>query len=190
MGTFREGRFSEKPACWISEMASAKTDLEPEVVDLRDYALPLFDEAAGPAMAPPEDETALRWGEKMAEFDGYIFVTAEYNHGILGMLKNALDHVYPECNKKPAAFIGYGGVGGARTVEQLRLVCIEFQMAPTWTAVHIGAEPFTAAMTGDKQLSDFDYLNESAQAMLDELAWWTHTLKAGRSEIAVSAGKS
>ena len=101
MGAIREGCFGEKPARWISEMASARTDLEPEVVDLRDYALPLFDEAAGPAMAPPEDETALRWGEKMAEFDGYIFVTAEYNHGIPGVLKNALDHVYPECNRKP-----------------------------------------------------------------------------------------
>lgn len=130
VGTIRQGRFGEKPAHWISEIASARTDLEPEVVDLRDYPLPLFDEETGPAMASPEDETALRLGEKMDEFDGYLFVTAEYNHGMPGVLKNALDHVYPQCNRKPAAFIGYGGVGGARAVEQLRLVCIELQMAP------------------------------------------------------------
>ncbi len=101
------------------------------MVDLRDYPLPLFDEATGPAMAPPENGIALRFGEKMAELDGYVFVTAEYNRGVPGVLKNALGYVYPERNRKPAAFVGYGGVGGARAVEQLRLVCIQLQRAPT-----------------------------------------------------------
>ncbi len=182
IGTTREGRFGEKPARWVLDAASGRTDLDFEIVDLRDYPLPLFDEATGPAMAPPEDETALRFGEKMADLDGYVFVTAEYNHGVPGVLKNALDHVYPECNRKPAAFVGYGGVGGARAVEQLRLVCVELQMAPTRTAVHIGMEPYLAAFTGDKQLSDFGYLTEAAEAALDELAWWAFVLKAGREE--------
>lgn len=182
VGTTREGRFGEKPARWILDLASDRGDLDFEVVDLRDYPLPLFDEATGPAMAPPEDETALRLGKKMAGFDGYIFVTAEYNHGIPGVLKNALDYVYPECNKKPAAFVGYGGVGGARAIEQLRLVCIELQMAPTRTAVHIGSEPYTAVMKEEQELSDFGYLNEGAAATLDELAWWAHTLRTGRDE--------
>jgi NAD(P)H-dependent FMN reductase len=184
IGTTREGRFGEEPARWILGIASRRTGLDIEIADLRDYPLPLFDEAAGPAHAPPKKEVALRWGEKMAGFDGYLFVTAEYNHGVPGVLKNALDHVYPECNRKPAAFVGYGGVGGARAVEQLRLVCIELQMAPTRTAVHIGMEPFLGVRREDKKLSDLDFLNKSAAAMLDELAWWTRTLKAGRVEEA------
>lgn len=184
IGTTREGRFGDRPARWIYDIASARTDLDCEVVDLRDYPLPLFDETAGPAMAPPKNDVALRLGEKMAELDGYVLVTAEYNHGIPGVLKNALDHVYPECNRKPAAFVGYGGVGGARAVEQLRLVCVELQMAPTRTAVHIGMEPLLGVLQGGKDLADFGYLNRSAEATLDELVWWTLTLKAGREEAA------
>ena len=180
IGTTREGRFGDKPARWVLDLASGRGDLDFEIVDLRDYPLPLFDEATGPAMAPPDNVTALRFGEKMAGLDGYVFVTAEYNHGIPGVLKNALDHVYPECNRKPAAFVGYGGVGGARAVEQLRLVCIELQMAPTRNAVHIGQEPYLAVAQGGKKLSDFGYLAEAAEATLDELAWWARTLKAGR----------
>lgn len=186
IGTIREGRFGEVPARWMLDIASGRDDLDFEMVDLRDYPLPLFGEAAAPSVAPPKDEVALRWGEKMAEFDGYLFVTAEYNHGVPGVLKNALDHVYPECNRKPAAFVGYGGVGGARAVEQLRLVCIELQMAPTRTAVHIAQEPYLAVTQGGKDLSDFDFLNRSAAATLDELAWWTHTLKAGRAEYSAA----
>lgn len=120
----------------------------------------------------------------MDELDGYLFVTAEYNHSVSGALKNALDHAYPEFNKKPAAFVGYGGVGGARAVEQLRLICIELQMAPTRTAVHIGMEPLLGVKKKGRELSDFGFLNQSAEATLDELAWWTHTLKAGRAREA------
>ena len=190
IGTTRENRFGDKPARWILGLAAGRGDLDFEIVDLRDYPLPLFDEVTGPAMAPPDDMTALRFGEKMAGFDGYIFVTAEYNHGIPGALKNALDHVYPECNRKPAAFVGYGGVGGARAVEQLRLVCIELQMAPTRTSVHIGQEPLLGALKGGKELSDFGYLEEAAEATLDELAWWASTLKAGRDGGAEAAERS
>lgn len=182
ISTTREGRFGDKPARWISKAASKRTDLDVEIVDLRDYPLPLFNEATGPAQAPPKNEVALRWGEKMAELDGYIFVTAEYNHSIPGVLKNALDHAYPEFNRKPAAFVGYGGVGGARAVEQLRLVCVELQMAPTRTAVHIGMEPLLGVLQEGKDLTDFGFLNQSAEATLDELIWWTRTLKSGRTE--------
>lgn len=110
----------------------------------------------------------------MAELDGYLFVTAEYNHSIPGVLKNALDHAYPEFNKKPAAFVGYGGVGGARAVEQLRLICIELQMAPTHAAVHIGMALYLGVTREGKELSGFEYLNIGAMATLNELAWWIH----------------
>ena len=190
IGTTREGRFGDKPARWIFDAASKRADLDVEIVDLRDYPLPLFDEATGPAQAPPENEVALRWGEKVAELDGYLFVTAEYNHGIPGALKNALDYAYPEFNRKPAAFVGYGGVGGARAVEQLRLICVELQMAPTRTAVHIGMEPLLGVLRGGKDLADFGFLNESAEATLDELAWWTRTLKTGRTNATSPLGNA
>ena len=175
ISTTREGRFGETPARWILDLASERTDLDFEVVDLRDYPLPLYGEDGS-----SEPEVISRWSRKMEELDGYVFVTAEYNHSVPGVLKNALDHAYPEFNKKPAAFVGYGGVGGARAVEQLRLICIELRMAPTRTAVHIGMEPLLGVRKKGKGLSDFDFLNKSAAATLHELAWWTHTLKAGR----------
>lgn len=174
IGTTREGRFGETPARWILEKASSRADLDFEIVDLRDYPLGFLGEAESPAHQ--------RWSEKVDGLDGYVFVTAEYNHSVSGVLKNALDHAYPEFNRKPAAFVGYGGVGGARAVEQLRLICIELQMAPARTAVHIGMEPLLGVQKQGKDLSDYDYLNESASSTLDELAWWTHTLKAGRTD--------
>jgi NAD(P)H-dependent FMN reductase len=185
ISTIREGRFGDKPAQWILDIASKRTDFDFEIVDLRDYPLPLLGETESPAYdGSSKSEVATRWGRKMAELDVYLFVTAEYNHGVPGALKNALDHVYPECNKKPAAFVGYGGVGGARAVEQLRLICIEFQMAPTRTAVHIGVEPYLGVTQEGKELSDFDFLDKSAVSTLDELAWWTQTLKVGRAKAA------
>jgi NAD(P)H-dependent FMN reductase len=132
-GTTREGRFGETPARWILQIASRHDDLGFETIELRDYPLPHYGEEDAST-----GDGSSRWSEKTAELDGYIFVTAEYNHSVPGVLENALDHVYPECNRKPAAFVGYAGVGGARAVEQLRLICIELQMAPTRTAVHIG----------------------------------------------------
>jgi NAD(P)H-dependent FMN reductase len=181
--TIREGRFGNQPARWIFELASGLADLDFEIVDLRDYPLPLLGEA-------DSSESAQRWSQKMDELDGYLFVTAEYNHSVPGALKNALDHAYPEFNRKPAAFVGYGGVGGARAVEQLRLICIELQMAPTRAAVHIGMEPLLGVKQKGKELSKFDFLNHSAAATLDELAWWTRTLKAGRLEAAQAASPS
>lgn len=188
ISTTREGRFGEKPAQWILDMASERNDLDFEIVDLRDYPLPLFGETdASSYDDSPESGTASRWTRKVDELDGYLFVTAEYNHSIPGVLKNALDYAYSEFNKKPAAFVGYGGVGGARAVEQLRLICVELQLAPTRTAVHIGMEPYLGVTQEGKDLSDFDFLTKSADAMLDELAWWTHALRAGRVEEAMAA---
>lgn len=188
ISTTREGRFGDIPARWILDIASGREDLDFEIVDLRDYPLPLLGETGSSEQNDASESGAeQRWKQKMAGLDGYLFITAEYNHSVPGALKNALDHAYPEFNKKPAAFAGYGGVGGARAVEQLRLICIELQMAPTRTAVHIGMEPLIGVKKEGSDLSDFDFLNESAEATLDELTWWTHTLKAGRAEEAKAA---
>src|SRR5579871_537208 len=142
VSTTRTGRFADKPLAWIHALASARSDWEVEVLDLRDYPMPFFDETVPPAWAPPKNEVARRWAAKIAELDGFIFLTAEYNHGLPAVLKNALDYAYKEFNRKPAACVGYGGVGAARAIEHLRLVGIELQIVPMRPSVHIGGPDF------------------------------------------------
>jgi NAD(P)H-dependent FMN reductase len=108
-------------------------------------------------------------------------VTAEYNRSIPAVLKNALDHVYAEFNRKPAAFVAYGNAGGARAVEQLRLMLVELQVAPIRNAVHIGRVEFVGMLMNGKTFSDFPHLEQAAEAMFDDLIWWATTLRAGRS---------
>ncbi|MDB5424797.1 MAG: putative NADPH-dependent reductase [Phenylobacterium sp.] len=180
ISTTREGRFGDKPAAWIHERAAARGDLEVEIVDLRDYPMPFFDEPTSPFYAPPRDEAARRWGQKVDELDGFVFVTAEYNRAPPAVLKNALDYAYKEFNRKPAAFVGYGGVGGARAVEQLRLIAVELQMAPTRSGVHIGGADFIGMLMQGKTFADMPHLEPTAAAMLDEFAWWAQALKTAR----------
>ena len=123
----------------------------------------------------------------MAEFDGYIFVTAEYNHGIPAVLKNAMDYAYPEWNKKAAAFVGYGAVGGARAVEQLRLVAAELQLATIRTGVYVQGADFMAVLKEGKDLKEIGYLEQGVKDMLAQLAWWTEALKAARQKDVRSA---
>jgi NAD(P)H-dependent FMN reductase len=187
ISTTREGRFGDKPAVWIRDLAAARGDLAVEIIDLRDYPLPFFEERASLLAAAPRNEVARRWGQKVAELDGFIVVTAEYNRGPPAVLKNALDYAYQEFNRKPVAFVGYGGVGGARAVEQLRLSSIELQMAPTRSGVHIGGADFIGMLMHGKTFADAPHLEPAAVAMLDELAWWTHALKAARGAAAQQA---
>jgi NAD(P)H-dependent FMN reductase len=187
VSTTRAARFGHKPAQWIAAIASQRDDMVVEVVDLREYPMPFFDEVASNAWVPSENEVARRWQKKIADFDGYIFVSAEYNRGVPAALKNALDYAYPEWNKKPAAFVGYGSVGAARAIEQLRLIAIELQMAPIRTGVHIQGADFMAVWKGGKDIAELSYLPQNATDMLDQLAWWANALKAAREQPAVSA---
>jgi NAD(P)H-dependent FMN reductase len=180
VGSTRAARFADVPVEWFAKIAKAHSDIEVEIVDLRDFPLPFFDVVASSAWAPSQNEVAQRWQKKVAEFDGFVFTAAEYNHGPTAVLKNALDYAAREWNKKPAGFIGYGGVGGARAVEQLRMHAVELQMAPTKAAVHIVWADFLAVRQGEKKLSDFEHLNQSANALVDEIAWWARALKIAR----------
>lgn len=180
ISTTRATRFGEKPAKWIHEIAAARTDMSVELIDLRDYPMPFFDEVASNMWAPSKNEVAQRWQKKVAEFDGYIFVTAEYNRGVPAVLKNALDYAYPEWNRKAAAYVGYGGVGAARSIEHLRLISVELQMAPTRTGVHIQGGDFMAVWQGGKDIKELAYLEKNAKDMLDELHWWASALKVAR----------
>jgi NAD(P)H-dependent FMN reductase len=182
ISTTRAVRFGRKPAEWIFDIASKRGDMDVEIIDLLDFPMPFFDEVASNAWAPTQNEVAVRWQQKIGAFDGYIFVTAEYNRGVPAVLKNALDYAYPEWNRKAAAYLGYGSVGGARAIEQLRLISVELQMAPTRTGVHIQGADFMAVWRQGKPISELEYLKPNADTMLDELVWWTNALKAARAK--------
>ena len=187
VGSTRPGRFADHPTEWIAELAKARGDIEVETLDLRDYPMPFFQEAGGPAYTPVTDETAKRWQQKIASLDGFIVIAAEYNRGPTAVLKNALDYAYNEWNKKAVGFVGYGGVGGARAVEQLRLHAVELQMAPIRSGVHILWPDMLAAKSEGKKLSEFAHLNKAASDMLDQLVWWTKALKTARAVDAQAA---
>jgi NAD(P)H-dependent FMN reductase len=184
ISTTRATRFGEKPAKWIHDIAAARGDMSVELIDLREYPMPFFDEVASNMWAPSKNEVAKRWQKKVAEFDGYIFVTAEYNRGVPAVLKNALDYAYPEWNRKPAAYVGYGSVGAARSIEHLRLICVELQMAPTRTGVHLQGADFMAALMQGKDIREFTYLEKNSKDMLDELHWWASALMQARRSAA------
>jgi NAD(P)H-dependent FMN reductase len=187
VGSTRAGRFADQPAEWIRDIAKARGDVDVEVLDLRDYPMPFFDEAGGLAYTPTKNEVAQRWQKQVAELDGYIVLAAEYNRGPTAVLKNALDYAYGEWNNKAVAFVGYGGVGGARAVEQLRLHAIELQMAPVRAGVHILWPDMLAVKSEGKKLSEFAHLNQGAADMLDQLVWWTRALNAARAGNAQTA---
>ena len=134
IGSTRQGRFSEKPAQWILQQLRKREGMEAQLLDLRDFPMPFFDQPMPPAMPgrpPYEHEVVKRWTAQIAASDGFVFVTPEYNYGTSAVLKNAIDWVYPEWNRKAAAFVSYGSAMGARAVQQLRETAIELQMAPS-----------------------------------------------------------
>jgi NAD(P)H-dependent FMN reductase len=178
VGSTRIARFADHPARWISEIAGQRSDMKVEVLDLLDYPMSFFGQANASAA---ESETAERWKKKLREFDAYIFTVAEYNHGPTAVLKNAID--LGEFIQKPVAFVGYGGVGGARAVEQLRLVFVEMGAASVKTGVHISLAEYIGVAKNGKSLSDYAHLNEAAKNQLDQLAWWGSALKAARTVI-------
>jgi len=149
--------------------------------------MPFFEEDRSPGFVKPQHEVVQRWSARMAALDGYIFVTAEYNHSISGVLKNALDYIYPEVNRKPATFLAYGSSGGARAVEHLRHILAEMQVATIKHTVHIGMIEMLGMLREGKTMADFPYLVEPAGKMLDEITWWAKTLRAGREAEAAEA---
>lgn len=184
IGSTRDTRFADKPANWFFDFAK-KTHPEVafELVDLRSFNLPLFNEAASNAWMPSKSPEAVAWQKKVAEFDGYIFVTAEYNHSMTGSLKNALDQAYVEWTHKPAGAVGYGGVGAARAIEHLRAVAVELQMVPVRNAVHIAGGDFFAVSPLGKNgdMSEIaPHLEGSAKALLADVIWWGKATKAAR----------
>ena len=188
ISSIRPTRFGDKPAQWIADHTAARGDVDVEIVDLKDYPLPLFDAAASDFWMPTPNEVAAKWQAKLNEFDGYIIVTAEYNRSITGALKNAIDWAYKPFIKKAVAFVGYGSVGGARAIEHLRNIMVELQAVPVRHAVHIGGSDFIPIMMGQKSWDDtkgnFDMF---VPELLDNLVWWTNATKTAREADAAAA---
>ncbi|WP_062353630.1 NADPH-dependent FMN reductase [Bacillus kwashiorkori] len=177
IGSVRQGRNAEAVANWMYDFATKRNDAEYELVDLAKYPLPLLGAAIPEAQQKEAEATMKAWSEKMAEFDGYIFVAPEYNHAVGGALKNALDYLNPELNNKAAGFVGYGSLGGTRAHENLRLILGELQVADVRTAVTF------SLMTDFENMSVFkpaDYHANNANDMLDQLLKWSKALKTIR----------
>ena len=188
IGSTRQARLAPKVAQWLHGVASQRPDMNVELVDLKEFDLPLFDEKASNLWMPSEDARASAWQDKIGEFDGYLVTVGEYNHSMTGALKNAFDQAYVEWGRKPIGFAGYGGVGGARAVEHARNVAVELQMVPVRTAVHIAGGDFYALYQGAKTLPEIEAnLLPAAGAMLDELAWWGQATRAARRRDADQA---
>jgi NAD(P)H-dependent FMN reductase len=179
VGSTRANRFADKPAEWIFGLARHRVDLAVELLDLRDYPLPLFEEPLPPGLAKDAytNPVVVRWRDKIKEADGFIICTPEYNHGYPAVLKNALDYTYFAWSRKAVAFVSWGGAGGARCVEQLRLVTIELDLAPVRTAIHIPNPWFIK----DVKEIDSEPNRQSAAALLDHLTWWAGALRAART---------
>jgi NAD(P)H-dependent FMN reductase len=182
--TTRDARFSERVAAWTMDHLTGRDDLEAELVDLRDHPLPFFDGLA-PARTlrdyPRED--VAEFGRTIDRADGYVVLVAEYNHGYPAVLKNAMDWTFVEWRHKPMSFIGWGNVGGARAIEQLRLVAVEFEMAPLRHAVHILPEVMIAARQPERppDAEIFAPLEPRLSLLADDLAWWAAALAAARA---------
>ena len=187
LGSTRPGRNGEAVAKWVHQVAKKRSDAEFELVDVKDFDLPLLDEPLSPMMGQYSKPHTRVWAAKIASFDAYVFVTPEYNHGIPGALKNAIDFLFAEWNNKAAGFVSYGGVSGARAVEQLRLVLAEVRMATVRNQVLL------SMFTDFENFSVFkpDSRKEaSVNEMLDELIAWGGALKTLRKTSGPKGGKS
>ena len=179
IGSTRPGRNCENVARWVEGIARQRADAEFELVDIADFHLPLLDEPIPPSMAQYTQPHTKAWSEKIATFDGYVFVTGEYNHGMPGALKNALDYLYREWNNKAAGFVGFGGAGGTRAVEQLRLVTAELQVATVRAQGSLSLFDDFENYTTFKPRPDRE---AGVTAMLDQLVAWSGALQGLRQK--------
>jgi NAD(P)H-dependent FMN reductase len=173
LGSTRPGRNGEQVARWVYDIAAQRGDAQFELVDLLDYPLPHLDEPVPPSLGQYQHEHTKQWAQKIASFDGYVFVTPEYNHSTSGVLKNAIDYLYGEWTNKAAGIVSYGSVGGARAAEHLRLIAGELQLADVRQSVSLSLltdfENYTVFKPGERNVA-------ALQTMLDQLIAWSTAL--------------
>ncbi|OPF77300.1 NADPH-dependent oxidoreductase [Streptomyces antioxidans] len=178
LGSTRPGRNGEAVAQWVFDIARRRTDAEYELVDVADYQLPLLDEAVPPSLGQYSHPHTKRWAEKIASFDGFVFVTPEYNHSTSGALKNAIDFLYAEWNNKAAGFVGYGSAGGTRAVEHLRLVMAELKVAD------VRAQVSLSLFTDFEEFSRFtpaEHHTETVNSLLEQVVIWSTAMATVRA---------
>ncbi|HEU0188882.1 MAG TPA: NAD(P)H-dependent oxidoreductase [Gallionella sp.] len=179
IGSTRPGRKADSVAKWVHEIAKKRSDAAFEIVDIKNYNLPLLDEPVPPSMAQYSQPHTKTWAAKIAAFDAYVFVTPEYNHGTSGALKNAIDYLYAEWNNKVAGFVSYGSAGGTRAVESLRLVMGELQVAD------VRAQVMLSLFTDFENFTTFKPAamhEKSVNTMLDQVIAWGGALKTLRNK--------
>lgn len=177
LGSTRPNRAGEAVARWAFDNAQKRNDAQFELIDLKDFNLPLLDEPVPPSMGQYSKPHTKAWAEKIAPFDAFVFVTPEYNHGTSGALKNAIDYLYREWNNKAAGFVGYGSAGGVRAVESLRLVMGELQIAD------VRGQVMLSLYTDFENFSTFkpaSHHEKTLDTMLDQLVSWGGALKSVR----------
>ena len=183
LGSTRPGRNGEQVAQWVLDAASARSDAEYELVDLLDYPLPHLDEPIPPSLGQYQNDHTKQWAEKIASLDGFVMVTPEYNHSTSGVLKNAIDYLFAEWANKAVGFVSYGGVGGARATEHLRLIAGELQMADVRQQVAL------SLMTEFENFSVFkpgEYNLAALHTMLDQVVAWSAALAPLRMSAAAA----
>jgi NAD(P)H-dependent FMN reductase len=181
VGSTRPGRVGESVARWVYGLAKEREDAEFELVDIADFDLPLLDEPIPPSQGQYSKEHTKKWAAKIASFDGYVFVTPEYNHGISGALKNAIDFLYAEWNDKAAGFVGYGSAGGVRAVEHLRLVMAEVQVATVRAQVMLSLRDDFENYSAFKPR---EFHEKALGQVLDQVIAWGGALRALREKRA------
>jgi NAD(P)H-dependent FMN reductase len=177
LGSTRPGRNGKAVADWVTEKAAARTAAQYELVDLLDHPLPHIDEAIPPSVGQYAGEHTKAWAATIGAYDGFIFVTPEYNHSTSGVLKNAIDYLYAEWNNKAAAFVSYGALGGARAIEHLRAIASELQMA------HVRQQLSFSMWTDFENFSTFapgPQHGAAADLLFDQLESWTQAMKSVR----------
>ena len=177
LGSTRPNRNGEAVAKWVYEIACKRSDATFELVDIKEYNLPLLDEPIPASQGKYSKEHTKKWAAKIDSFDAYIFVTPEYNHSIPGALKNAIDFLYKEWNNKAAGFVSYGSAGGSRAVEHLRLVMAELMIADVRAQVMLSLA--TDFVNYSEFKPDIRHLQE-VNTLLDQVIAWGNALKTLR----------
>jgi NAD(P)H-dependent FMN reductase len=194
VGSTRPSRAADKVVPWVARRAALHEAFETEVIDLRDWPLPMFGEHMGSLGDPRDpsysDPAVRQWNQKIAEADAYLVITPEYNHSVPGELKNAIDSVFVSFafRNKPMAMVGYsGGIGGAiRAIEHLNQIAVEVEAAPLRSTVIL---PFVdKAFTEDGEPAD-PAPDVSLQILLEDLAWWATALRNAREAGELLPGK-
>lgn len=178
IGSTRPNRKGEDVGQWVLHHATKRTEAEFELVDIKDFSLPLLDEPELPATGKYSKQHTKDWSAKISSFDAYIFVTPEYNHSTSGALKNAIDFLYNEWVNKAAGFVGYGAEGASRAIEHLRQIMATLQVADVRAQVSLSLQKDF----DNNKVKTSDQQEKSLNQLIDQLIAWGEAFKTLRAK--------